>query len=296
MFFKSGPSVSHILGTSLLLGVATFLTVGNTFAQSQAHLTRKIAVGKATIEVQTQGTGEAVVLLPGTGGDASQFEAFAPFLAVAGYRTIAVSVRGAAGSTGPLEGLTLHDYAADVAAVIEALNAGPAHILGRAGGNRIARCLAADRPDLVKTVTLVAAGGLVPGDPDALAAMDRWRVPYSEIPEEEQRTAFRESMLSPATDPTEVRPWRLWRAAREAQRAANRATPLEDWWNGGRAPLLVIQGEDDRIAPPANGHALKERLGERVRVVDIPKAGHALLFEQPKRITEEFVSFLHTLR
>jgi pimeloyl-ACP methyl ester carboxylesterase len=43
----------------------------------------------------------------------------------------------------------------------------------------------------------------------------------------------------------------------------------------------VIQGLDDIVAPPANGHALRDQLGERVQVVDIPRAGHFVIVEQP---------------
>jgi SAM-dependent methyltransferase len=40
-------------------------------------------------------------------------------LARRGYRAIAVNPRGIRGSTGPLENITYHDYAADVAALID---------------------------------------------------------------------------------------------------------------------------------------------------------------------------------
>ena len=49
----------------------------------------------ATIEVHVRGSGAAIVLLPGTGGDASQYDTIAPILSAAGYRTLALSVRGA---------------------------------------------------------------------------------------------------------------------------------------------------------------------------------------------------------
>ena len=57
-------------------------------------------------------------------------------------------------------------------------------------------------------------------------------------------------------------------------------------------PLLVIQGLDDVAAPPANGHALREQLGERVRVVDLPDAGHFLLLEQPEAVARAVSQFL----
>jgi pimeloyl-ACP methyl ester carboxylesterase len=57
-------------------------------------------------------------------------------------------------------------------------------------------------------------------------------------------------------------------------------------------PLLVIQGLDDEVAPPGNGHALREQVGERVRVVDLPRAGHFLLLEQPEAVVQAVVEFL----
>ena len=54
----------------------------------------------------------------------------------------------------------------------------------------------------------------------------------------------------------------------------------------------MIQGLDDEAAPPGNGHALREQLGERVRVVDLPRAGHFLLLEQPEAVARAVCEFL----
>jgi pimeloyl-ACP methyl ester carboxylesterase len=73
----------------------------------------------------------------------------------------------------------------------------------------------------------------------------------------------------------------------------NAATPVEDWWAAGNhVPMLVIQGLDDVIAPPGNGRVLRDRFGARVTLIDIPHAGHALLFEQPERIASEATACL----
>jgi pimeloyl-ACP methyl ester carboxylesterase len=77
-----------------------------------------------------------------------------------------------------------------------------------------------------------------------------------------------------------------------AHLAASNAIPLEDWWTAGTAPLLVVQGLDDRGAPPSNGHALRAQLGERVQLVDIPQAGHFLILERPQAIAEAVLAFL----
>jgi pimeloyl-ACP methyl ester carboxylesterase len=70
-----------------------------------------------------------------------------------------------------MDGLTLHDYAADVAGVIRELDLAPALVLGHAYGNRIARTVAADSPDLVRGVIVVAAGGRIEPKPEAQKAL-----------------------------------------------------------------------------------------------------------------------------
>jgi pimeloyl-ACP methyl ester carboxylesterase len=68
--------------------------------------------------------------------------------------------------------------------------------------------------------------------------------------------------------------------------------PRDEWWTGGNAPLLVIQGLDDIVAPPANGHALRDQLGERVQFVDIPRAGHFVIVEQPDPVAAAVNDFI----
>ena len=120
------------------------------------------------------GGDDTVVMLPGAGWGAAALCDIPRRVAAAGYRTVAVNPRGAAGSTGPVEGVSLHDLAADVALLVEALGLSPVHILGHAGGNRVARCLASDRP-------LPRAGhGLVVEQPDAVTqAILNWLREYA---------------------------------------------------------------------------------------------------------------------
>ena len=53
-----------------------------------------------------------------------------------------------------------------------------------------------------------------------------------------------------------------------------------------------MQGADDRIAPPENGHRLKARWPASEDVIDIPRAGYAVLNEQPDAIAEAIPDFL----
>src|SRR5262249_52302600 len=122
---------------------------------------RNIEVGGATLECTIYGSGTPVVLLANAGCSTGYFDDLARVLPAGGLQTISVNMRGTGESRGSLDGITVHDLAADVAGVLESLDCGPAHLVGHAFGNRVARCLAADRPSLVRSVTVLAAGGLI---------------------------------------------------------------------------------------------------------------------------------------
>ncbi len=86
---------------------------------SQAPVVAIVDVGRARLETATWGSGEPVILLPGTGYSSTSFRLVGPEIARRGYRAIAVNPRGVGGSSGPLDGLTYHDYAADVGALVD---------------------------------------------------------------------------------------------------------------------------------------------------------------------------------
>ena len=111
--------------------------------------------GDVRIEVLEEGEGPTIVLLPSLGRSASDFDPIAARLAHAGYCVLRPQPRGIGRSSGPLTGIDLHDCAADVAAVIVHEGNSPAFVVGHAFGNRVARMLATDRPDLVRAIALV---------------------------------------------------------------------------------------------------------------------------------------------
>ena len=253
-------------------------------------------VGSAKLEVDVYAEeGPLVCLLPGQGGGIRRFEQLGHRLAAAGWRPVAINPRGAGESEGPLEGLTLHDLAGDVAGVVESLGDGPAVLIGNAFGNRLARCVAADRPDLVACIVLVCAGGKVPPDPIALKAM--LSMNDASLSDEELAEAARLSLFAEGSEVPEwfVRDNRSPKAA-AAQGEALRRTDTADWWTGGSTQILVVQGMDDKIAPPENGHLLRAELPGRVLVEDIPDAGHAVLFEKPAEVASAILAFLTPYR
>src|SRR6202023_1322859 len=119
---------------------------------------RNIEVGDATLECTFYGSGTPVVLLANAGCSTGYFDDLARVLAAGGLQTITINMRGTGESRGSLDGITVHDLAVDVGGVRRAVDFGPAHLGGHAFGNRVARCLAVDRPSLVPSVTVHAAG------------------------------------------------------------------------------------------------------------------------------------------
>jgi pimeloyl-ACP methyl ester carboxylesterase len=163
-------------------------------------------------------------------------------------------------------------------------------LVGHAFGNRIARCLAVDQPALVRSVTLLAAGGLIA--PSTPIGTHFRNATQAKMNGTDCVTVLGARWLSPGSDPKILAHVECWPAVFIAHLATSRDVPLEYWWSAGTAPLLVIQGLDDEAAPPGNGHALREQLGGRVRVVDLPYAGHFMLLEQPEAVALAVSEFL----
>src|ERR1700682_4157762 len=96
-------------------------------------------------------------MLPSLGRDSEEFDPAAEQIAAAGFRVLRPQPRGYGRSSGPMKNLTLHDFARDVAAVIEHENNGPAILAGHAYGHFVAKMAAVDFPRLVRAVVLIAA-------------------------------------------------------------------------------------------------------------------------------------------
>ena len=122
--------------------------------EAQADRTRSIvAYDDVRIDVIAEGAGPLVVLLPSRGRGSEDFDEIASGIAKAGFRVLRPQLRGAGESKGPMKGLTLHDFARDMAAVIRHEGGGyQAVMVGHAFGSWVARMTAVDNPDLVRGV------------------------------------------------------------------------------------------------------------------------------------------------
>ncbi|MCA9853456.1 MAG: alpha/beta fold hydrolase [Dehalococcoidia bacterium] len=234
------------------------------------------------------------VLLPGGAGGISAYSDFLQQLADAGIPTAGLNPRGCGRSTGLLEAVRLHDIARDFAEAIQALSFGPLVVMGHAGGNRIARMLATWHPETVSGIVLIAAGGIVLPQAEAATALRTFMAP--DISPEKRRQIYRDYFLAPGhsslVDAASVAAPDQSLAFGRAFATAMSAIPNDAWSAGGDARMLVVQGLQDRIAPPENGRALAERYPDRVTLVEIDNAGHALYLEQPQAIVAAIRNWL----
>jgi pimeloyl-ACP methyl ester carboxylesterase len=257
-----------------------------------------ITYANVQIDVTAQGQGPVIVMLPSLGRSARDYDQVAADLQSKGFRVVRPEPRGIGNSKGPMQGLSVHDFAKDVAAVVEHEQRGPVVVVGHAWGNFPARQLAADRPDLVKGVVLAAAsaGKVPPGStekpigPPMRKAIDG---AGDLILSKEQRLVYlKEAFFAPGNDPS------VWldgwhEATHEAESHARNTTPVDDYFAAGNAPILDLQGEADAVAPRRFSGVLKSMVGDRVTVVVLKNAGHAMAPEQPQAMASAIANFAH---
>jgi pimeloyl-ACP methyl ester carboxylesterase len=253
--------------------------------------TIEIDVPPIHLRATARGVGQPLVLLPGLGRAPSDLTPLAEILVAAGYAVLLPEPRGIGASTGPLEDLTLHDLAADVAALLERWTDEPATIIGHAFGNRIARTLAADRPDRVAAVVLLSSSGKV--QPTAEIAEAIRLAQALDTQADIRRKAVQQAWFAPGAN---VEPWLDgWsQPVMAAYLAAAAATPVDEWWTAGNADVLIVQGLADVAAPVANGRLLHQELGKRGTLVELPGIGHAMPVENPQACAAAVLTYLRS--
>lgn len=150
------------------------------------------------------------------------------------------------------------------------------HLVGHSMGGQIAIHLAAERPDLVRSLVLVNAAGIpftfhpaahirpLPKPP-----FGGWRIAQILLPD-----FLRAGPTSVAAATTRV----LRDDARPAMRAI-------------RVPTLLVWGENDPLVPLRYGHAMQQEIAGS-RLVVIPRAAHVSMWDNAEEFNRVVSSFL----
>ncbi|GBC63655.1 3-oxoadipate enol-lactonase [Desulfonema ishimotonii] len=109
------------------------------------------------IYYEINGKGNLLVLIHGLGSGTRDWENQVPALA-RHHRVITFDVRGHGRTGAPPGPYSVPLFASDTARLMEALGVGPAHIAGLSMGGMIAFQLALDRPELVRSLSIINSG------------------------------------------------------------------------------------------------------------------------------------------
>ena len=284
-----------LIGCAIVIGVFGLVALRDNPARPVIGEPRHTDNHGVTIRYYISGPDDAevVVLLASYARSGSDFNELVERVNRAGYRTLVLQARGIDGTELPGYDVTLFDYADDLAAVLdqEALPS-PVALIGHAFGNRIARSFASRYPARVRSLVLLAAGD---SGPPTDVRNDIFRILLSFLPDSTRSGALHRAFF--ATDNRAPDYWMTgwYPRAGLAQGRATASTPLAQWSSGGTAPMLVVQPAQDAAAP-RGAEKLKQLHPDRVKVVSLENAGHAILPEQPKEIARIVLGHLDSQR
>ncbi len=218
------------------------------------------------------------------------------------YRVVTFDLRGQGQSAKPHDGLDLDTLAEDTGALVEVLRCGPAHLVGFSMGAFIAMRVAARRPELVRSLTLIGASADAE-DADhlarynmllALAVLIGPRLMVGVM----LKILFGPAWLGAKENRHAIPRWkralgRLPRSIFRAARASANRRSIVDELAMIAAPTLIVSGEEDRPIAPEKSRAVHAGIkGSRFLVA--PRAGHAVMIEQPALFNDALRTFIET--
>ncbi len=267
--------------------------------------------------------GEPAVFVHGLGGSSANWTDLMGCLSevVAGS---ALDLPGFGRSAPPADGrYTVGAHARAVVRHLEASGRGPVHLFGNSLGGAVCTRVAADRPDLVRTLVLIspALPNLRPqraGDPrlplmlvPGLSALASRRLAVA-TPEQRARAVLELCFA----DPTAIPQQRMDEAVEEVRRRSGLAHgndsftrslrgligsylvrgPRSLWARAAtvQAPTLLVWGEQDRLVDVALAPRAAATFPD-ARLLVLPGVGHVAQMERPDLVARAFLGMLGQL-
>ena len=261
---------------------------------------RQAVNGEVRLAYETHGQGKPLLLVQGLGYGRWGWDAVAGRLARS-FQVIVFDNRGVGDSDVPRGPYSVRQLAADAVAVLDAVGADRAHVVGASLGGMVAQELAISHPERVDGLVLASTtpGGLASHSVPQ-AALDLVYAAPEMHPDEAVRR-FVELGLGPGV--AEARPELVERIV-ELRMACR--FDLSGWWaqalagasfdSHGRlgriaAPTLVLTGTGDSIVDCRNSDLLAE-LVQGALLERFAGSGHLLFWEEPERFAQVVTAFL----
>jgi 3-oxoadipate enol-lactonase len=217
------------------------------------------------------------------------------------YRCVAWDHRGQGASDVPGRIVTIEEVTADAIRLIERLEVAPVHFVGLSMGGFVGMRIAARRPDLVRSLSLLGTAA----DPEPRAHLPRYRVlglaarlfgVSGPLADRVLRIMVARSLLEdPALAPrvAELRAM-LMENGRSVVKAVNGVLEregIEDEVARIRCPTLVVRGTEDAAIARERARAVADAI-PGAEWVEVEGAGHTSTLEQPEAVTAALERFL----
>lgn len=261
----------------------------------------RLRVGELELAVETDGTGEPLLMLMGLGGDRHGWDLIRGELARR-HRLVLLDNRDAGESEEAHGPYGLGDMAADALGVLDQLGIERFHVLGASMGGAIAQHLALQAPTRVATLVLACTWGRTDGFLASILAS--WRLQVERLAPEEFLAAQMPWAFTYRIFPTPPPELVAFQEARRARGALLRSVAAYQRQVDAclahdtlgllpllRTPTLLLVGEDDIFTPPRYARAVAASLAGS-EVLMLPATGHGCFLETPKVFADRVLRFL----
>jgi pimeloyl-ACP methyl ester carboxylesterase len=255
-----------------------------------------VRIGALEVAYRRAGAGSPLLILPGATDDGRWWERQLRDLS-ARNTVIVWDAPGCGASSDPPTDWTLADFADCAAALIEALDVGPVHLLGLSFGGALAIEVVHRYPEKIDSLILVSAyaGWLGSLGPEETAARVAMAVQMPAMAPEDLIAEWLPTLVRPSIDDADrARVEQLLREARThiaptLTRAL--AVDLRPVLPTITVPTLVVHGSEDVRAPRPVADDLVARIpGAELAVIE--GAGHVVNIDAPEQLAASIAAFL----
>lgn len=257
---------------------------------------RSVLLDGLRIHVSETGDGPPVLLINGLGGHTAMWEPVER--ALADFRVISFDAPGAGRSSRPLRPVSVPRLARLAALVLDDAGVLQADVVGYSMGGMVAQQLAADQPDRVRRLVLAATTcglGAIPGGPKAMLHLT---IPVRFLSARMYADTIGAMVGGRARQDREFVASLAALRLRQVSFLGYFGQLLSlSRWSGlpllSRIPhpTLVVTGDDDPLAPLANGILLARMLPQG-RMLLAPGEGHLLLVDADSPVLDPIRQFL----